>query len=110
MLQTRGMRTSRLGHRAVEVTELGLGGGPLGGLFAPLDDDAAAETLAAAWDGGIRYFDRVVPQEPAGRRDEYFEVPATHGRVWDFSRDGIRRSPSCCSGHTASPMSARRTA
>jgi aryl-alcohol dehydrogenase-like predicted oxidoreductase len=43
--------------RMVEVTELGLGGGPLGGLFQPVDDDAAAATLAAAWDHSIRYFD-----------------------------------------------------
>jgi D-threo-aldose 1-dehydrogenase len=36
---------------------------------------------------------RVEPAEPAGARDdEGFAVPATHRRVWDFSRDGIRRS------------------
>jgi D-threo-aldose 1-dehydrogenase len=34
----------------------------------------------------------LVPQDPAGRMDEGFEVPATHRRVWDFSRDGILRS------------------
>jgi D-threo-aldose 1-dehydrogenase len=28
----------------------------------------------------------------AGRVDDHFEVPATHRRVWDFSRDGVRRS------------------
>jgi D-threo-aldose 1-dehydrogenase len=122
----RRMRTNRLGRSAVEVTELGFGGGPLGGLFTPLDDDAAAGALAAAWDGGIRYFDTsphygigqserrtgdllrgkpreeytlstkvgrlLVPQDPAGRTDESFEVPATHRRVWDFSRAGILRS------------------
>ncbi len=120
------MRRNRLGRSAVEVTELGFGGGPLGGLFAPLDGDTAAGALAAAWDCGIRYFDSsphygigvserrtggllrqkprgeftlstkvgrlLVPQDPAGRTDESFEVPATHRRVWDFSRDGIRRS------------------
>ena len=120
------MRTNRLGRSAVEVTELGFGGGPLGGLFAPLDDDTAAGALAAAWDGGIRYFDTsphygighserrtgeflrrqpraeftlstkvgrlLVPQDPAGRMDESFQVPAAHRRVWDFSRDGIVRS------------------
>ncbi|TDD46446.1 aldo/keto reductase [Nonomuraea terrae] len=120
------MDSKRLGHSAVEVTELGFGGGPLGGLFAPLTDDAAAEALAAAWEGGIRYFDTsphygighserrigeflrqvpreqyvlstkvgrlLLPQDPAGRMDEFFQVPATHRRVWDFSRDGIRRS------------------
>ncbi|WP_210583785.1 aldo/keto reductase [Streptomyces sp. GESEQ-35] len=120
------MRTNRIGRSAVEVTELGFGGGPLGGLFAPLDDDTAARTLAAAWDSGIRYFDtsphygighserrtgeflRRLPrraftlstkvgrlldaQDQAGRRDESFDVPATHRRVWDFSRDGVLRS------------------
>ncbi|MET8807653.1 aldo/keto reductase [Streptomyces sp. NPDC004546] len=120
------MRTTRLGRSAVEVTELGFGGGPLGGLFAPLDDDTAANTLATAWSCGIRYFDTsphygighserrigeflkgmprdgftlstkvgrlLVEQDPAGRRDEPFHVPATHRRVWDFSRDGVLRS------------------
>ncbi|WP_326727131.1 aldo/keto reductase [Streptomyces phaeochromogenes] len=120
------MKRNRLGRTAVEVTELGFGGGPLGGLFEPLDDTTAAGALREAWDGGIRYFDTsphygighserrvgellrtmprgeftlstkvgrlLVPQDPAGRKDESFEVPATHRRVWDFSRDGIRRS------------------
>src|SRR5829696_7233017 len=51
------MKTNRLQRSMVDVTELGLGGGPLGGLFQPVEDDAAAATLAAAWDSGIRYFD-----------------------------------------------------
>ncbi len=120
------MRRNRLGRSSVEVTELGFGGGPLGALFAPLDDDTAAAALAAAWDCGIGYFDTsphygighserrtgdflrrkpraeftlstkvgrlLVPQDPAGRMDESFQVPANHRRVWDFSRDGIVRS------------------
>ena len=120
------MKTNRLQRSMVDVTELGLGGGPLGGLFQPVEDDAAAATLAAAWDSGIRYFDTaphygiglserlfgeflrqqprdaftlstkvgrlLVEQDPAGRTDEAFQVPATHRRVWDFSRDGVRRS------------------
>ncbi|MDG4860662.1 aldo/keto reductase [Streptomyces sp. T-3] len=120
------MRSNRLGQSTVQVTELGFGGGPLGGLFAPLDDATAAGALNAAWDSGIRYFDTsphygighserrtgellrakpradftlstkvgrlLVPQDPRGRTDESFEVPATHRRVWDFSRDGVRRS------------------
>jgi D-threo-aldose 1-dehydrogenase len=51
------MMTNRLGRSSVEVSQLGFGGGPLGGLFTPLDDDTAARALAAAWDCGIRYFD-----------------------------------------------------
>ena len=31
-------------------------------------------------------------EHPAGLDDQGFVVPATHRRVWDFSRDGIRRS------------------
>jgi D-threo-aldose 1-dehydrogenase len=108
------------------ASRLAFGGGPLGGLFAPLDDDTAAAALDAAWAGGVRCFDTaphygighserrmgaflrsrppgeytvstkvgrlLVPQDPAGRMDESFAVPATHRRVWDFSRDGVRRS------------------
>jgi D-threo-aldose 1-dehydrogenase len=120
------MGARRVGRTAVEVTELGLGGGPLGGLFTPLDEVTAAGALAAAWESGIRYFDTaphyglgqserrigallsgrpraeytlstkvgrvLVPQDAAGQMDEAFQVPATHRRVWDFSRDGIVRS------------------
>lgn len=120
------MDSSRLGRTAVDVTSLAMGGGPLGGLFSPVDRNDAAETLAAAWEAGIRYFDTaphygigqserwfgeflrerprneftvstkvgriLVEQDLAGRTDEAFEVPATSRRVWDFSRDGVRRS------------------
>ncbi|ONI76424.1 aldo/keto reductase [Actinosynnema sp. ALI-1.44] len=121
------MQTNRLGRTTVEVTRLGFGGGPLGGLFAPLDDETAAGALAAAWDGGIRYYDTsphyglghserrigeflrqhprdsftlstkvgrlLVPQDAAGKTDPVgFHVPATHRRVRDFTRDGVRRS------------------
>jgi D-threo-aldose 1-dehydrogenase len=48
---------SRLGRTPVEVTRLGFGGGPLGGLFTPVSEESAAAALAAAWDRGIRYFD-----------------------------------------------------
>jgi D-threo-aldose 1-dehydrogenase len=30
------------------------GGAPTGGLYAPVSDEAAAGTLAAAWEAGIR--------------------------------------------------------
>lgn len=121
-----GMSTSRLGHSAVTVTTLGFGGGPIGGLFEPVSDEAAATALAAAWDSGIRYLDTaphygigrserlvveflrrqprgeftlstkvsrlLVNQDPAGRLDEAFQVPATHRRVWDFSQAGVRQT------------------
>ncbi|GIH24810.1 oxidoreductase [Acrocarpospora phusangensis] len=34
----------------------------------------------------------LVPSDGGGRDDQGFDVPATHTRVWDFSRDGVRRS------------------
>jgi len=120
------MRANKLGRTTVEVTELGFGGGPLGGLFQPLDDETAAGALQTSWEGGVRYYDTsphygighserrtgdfvrqhpraeytlstkvgrlLIPQDPQGRMDESFQVPATHRRVWDFTRDGVRRS------------------
>ncbi|WP_328991215.1 aldo/keto reductase [Kribbella sp. NBC_01245] len=119
-------KTRKLGRTDVTVTEIGFGGGPLGGLFEPLDDETAAGALDASWQGGIRYYDTsphygighserrigeflrgkprseytlstkvgriLIPQEANGRMDEAFQVPATHRRVWDFTRDGVRRS------------------
>src|SRR5919107_1590789 len=120
------MESNNLGSTVVQISEIGFGGGPLGGLFQPVDHDTAISTLAEAWAGGIRYFDTaphygigqsetwfgeflrgqprdaftlstkvgrlLVAQDPAGRMDEAFQVPATHRRVWDFSRNGVRRS------------------
>ena len=40
-----------------ERTRLGLGGAPLGNLFAPIDDAQARATVDAAWAGGCRSFD-----------------------------------------------------
>jgi D-threo-aldose 1-dehydrogenase len=42
-----------------------LGGAPLGGLYAALDDDTAAGMLQAAWDCGVRSFD-TAPHYGAG--------------------------------------------
>jgi D-threo-aldose 1-dehydrogenase len=111
----------------VRLPAIGLGCAQLGNLYRAITDDDAAETVAAAWSGGVRYFDtaphyglglserrlgtalRNHPRddyivstkvgrllEPTGsaqeRDDAGFDVPATHRRVWDFSRDGILRS------------------
>jgi len=114
---------------ALELPELGLGGGPLGNLFHRISDEQARETVDAAWDAGIRYYDtappyglglseqrlgaalrdrpradyllstkvgRVLVPNPPGphpRDADIFDVPATHRRVWDLSRDGVLRSP-----------------
>lgn len=47
----------RLGATTLEVTRLGLGGAPLGGLYAAVDDDQAVATVRRAWEIGVRYFD-----------------------------------------------------
>ncbi len=44
---------------------LGLGGAPLGNLFSPLTEEDAAETVEAAWEAGLRYFD-TAPHYGAG--------------------------------------------
>lgn len=47
----------RLGRSGLTVGRVGLGTAPLGGLFTPVSDAEAAETLTAAWDAGVRFFD-----------------------------------------------------
>ena len=49
--------TRKLGRTNIAVSMLGLGGAPLGNLYAPLADDEAHAVLDAGWDAGIRYFD-----------------------------------------------------
>jgi len=46
-----------LGHTGLRVTRLVFGTAPIGGLFAPVGEDAALATLDAAWTAGIRAFD-----------------------------------------------------
>ena len=49
--------TVRIDRTDVEVTRLGFGSAPIGGLFREIDDDEAAQTVERAWALGIRYFD-----------------------------------------------------
>ena len=48
---------ARLGESGVNVTLLGLGTAPLGGLYAPVAHEDALRTIDAAWQEGIRFFD-----------------------------------------------------
>jgi D-threo-aldose 1-dehydrogenase len=50
-------RKRRLGRSAVAVTALGFGGNVLGNLYAAVGEEAARETVAAAYDTGVRVFD-----------------------------------------------------
>ena len=45
------------GQPVISQGSLVFGGAPIGGLYAPVSDEAAAATLQAAWDAGIRAFD-----------------------------------------------------
>ncbi|QGN33493.1 aldo/keto reductase [Microlunatus sp. Gsoil 973] len=51
------MRRRRVGATALELTELGFGGAPIGNLYSAVSDEQAIAAVRAAWDGGIRYFD-----------------------------------------------------
>lgn len=47
----------RLGRTEVEVTTLGFGGNVLGNLYAAVDEAAARDTVLAAFQTGVNYFD-----------------------------------------------------
>lgn len=51
-------------------TRLGLGGGPLGGLFRPVSEEQALAAVERAWQGGLRYFD-VAPLYGHGRAERF---------------------------------------
>ncbi|MDR6755906.1 D-threo-aldose 1-dehydrogenase [Mycoplana sp. BE70] len=51
------MLTSAIGTTGLSVTEYSFGTAALGGLYRACPRDVAMETLRAAWDEGIRYFD-----------------------------------------------------
>lgn len=43
--------------KPLAFTELGMGTAPLGNLYRAISDEAAHDTLQAAWDAGVRYYD-----------------------------------------------------
>jgi D-threo-aldose 1-dehydrogenase len=54
---TEPLARRQLGTSRLRITELAFGGAPIGNLFTAVGDDTAAETIDAAWAGGIRTFD-----------------------------------------------------
>jgi D-threo-aldose 1-dehydrogenase len=46
-----------IGRRGLQVSGLGLGTAPLGGLYSDLSDEQALATVAAAYEAGVRFFD-----------------------------------------------------
>jgi D-threo-aldose 1-dehydrogenase len=108
----------RLGRTSCFVTELGMGTAPLGGLYTPVSEEVALETLEAAWASGVRLFDtaplygnglserllgsflKFKPREEyvlatkVGRRLRAPTLQAGEGMppVFDFSYDGVMRA------------------
>jgi D-threo-aldose 1-dehydrogenase len=56
-MMSQSLPAGQLGRSGVEITRLGLGSAPLGGLFAAVSDADAEATIARAWALGIRFFD-----------------------------------------------------
>jgi D-threo-aldose 1-dehydrogenase len=94
---------SALGKSEVVVTALGFGAASIGNLFRSVPDEQAAQTVSAAWDAGIRYFDtaphygvglaeRRLGAALAGHpRDEYV-LSTKVGRLLVPDPDGVGRS------------------
>ena len=71
------------------------GGAPIGGLYAPVSDEAAGQTLAAAWAAGIRAFD-TAPHYGAGlseRRTGEFLAGRPRGEFAVCTKVGRRLVP-----------------
>jgi len=59
------MLTRPLGASGLQVSVLGFGGAPLGNLYTPISDKDAGDTLAAALNSGLNFFD-TAPHYGAG--------------------------------------------
>ncbi len=57
MLDMDPLERRRIGRTKIEVTRLGLGGAPLGGLYHDLPEETALETVGRALELGINFFD-----------------------------------------------------
>jgi D-threo-aldose 1-dehydrogenase len=90
-----------IGRTDVQITQLGLGGGPFG--RPEVTDVAAFDAAEAAWQGGVRYFDtapwygRGMSEHRVGRflrtrTDEPYVLPTKVGRVLSVAPDR-RRDP-----------------
>jgi len=63
------MQARTLGRTGLQISELGLGGGGLGGIFGETSDEEAQRTVQAALDAGVTYID-VAPAYGNGRAEE----------------------------------------
>src|ERR1700730_16926050 len=102
----------RLGRSGVEAAELSFGGAALGNLFTPVDDEAAAAAVDAAWNGGIRTFD-TAPHYGLGlserrlgdalrrRPREEYVICTKVGRLLERSIPASRSGPGSAPGRDA---------
>ena len=116
------IKLSRLGRTGLAVSELGLGGASLAGIFRPVAKSDARDTIARALDAGLTYLDtapfyghglseRLIGDGIRGRRDVVLSSKAGRllvpGRirdpgpwaealpftpVYDYSYDGVMKS------------------
>ncbi|MGI9507045.1 MAG: aldo/keto reductase, partial [Geminicoccaceae bacterium] len=49
--------TRTLGRTGLELTTFGMGSAPMGNLWEALPEDRSEAAFAAAYHGGVRYFD-----------------------------------------------------
>ena len=63
------MKTRPVGKTDLHITEISFGTAPLGNLYRPVSEETVTETLTAAWDSGIRYFD-TAPHYGGGLAEE----------------------------------------
>lgn len=88
----------QLGRTSVSLPQFGFGGAGLGNLFDDVEETTADETLAAAWDAGVRYYDtspwygRGLSEHRFGRalfrkpRDEFI-ISTKVGRLFSAPKD-----------------------
>ena len=61
----------QIGTTDIQVTCLGLGGAPMGGLFSPVGAQTAADTVRRGYDLGIRFFD-TAPLYGRGKSERFY--------------------------------------
>src|SRR5687768_14267805 len=106
--------TLSVGHTALRAPRLALGTGPLGNLYQVIPEKQAVETVQAALNSGVNFFD-TAPLYGSGQSERYlgtalrgiprdqYVVSTKVGRLvrpdgtikfddYDFTRDGVLRS------------------
>src|SRR5882724_7738398 len=87
----------RIGTTKLHVTELGLGGAPMGGFRATISDAEATALIDAAYEDGVRYFD-TSPFYGYGRSELRMGAALRENGlpdfapVFDYTYDGVMRS------------------